>query len=346
MELIFIGPIAVGHTPLSGDTMKNQLFLERFQEIYSRIYIVDTICWRRSPWILLKLFWSLLLHRKAKTIISANPGSADVLIRIINKLPITNDIYYWVVGGSFHKMIEEKAFNVDTYKSLKGIFVQGRSMVDSLCNNGLKNAVYIPNSKIITHYGVRSSKKGDKVHFVFLSRVEEYKGCSDIMTSVNTLIKNGYDNKFDVTFYGRPSEDSEYWNNFKRMVEACPVAEYKGVLNLRDSTNYDELANYDCMLFPTYWHGEGFPGIVIDAYISSLPIIASDWNLNKDVIEDGVTGWIIPVHNINALTEKMEYAINHPEELMKMGAVCKERAARYDSREVLSEVNLKRIGIL
>ena len=345
-RLVFIGPIDQGNIPSAGDMMKNQLFLERFTEVFRHVYTVDTVGWKKKPWILFKLIGTLLMHPKALVIISANPGSANKLIGIIRSLHLKNDVFYWVVGGSFHTMIQSGEFSVETYSFLKGIFVQGQSMVDTLKQSGLNNAVYVPNSKLIEHYGEKIDKKDDIAHFVFLSRVEEYKGCTDIMNSVNQLIKKGYQDKFDVSFYGRPSEDGEYANRFIKMVAACPVAEYKGVLNLRDPLNYDELARYDCMLFPTYWHGEGFPGIVIDAYISSLPIIASDWNLNKDVIEDGVTGWIIPAHDVTALTERMEYVINNPNEVVKMGAVCKNRAALYDSRKVLSEENLKIIGLL
>lgn len=345
-KLIFIGPVNLNNIPSTGDTMKNQLFLDRFKEVFDKIYVVDTYFWKTSPSVFIKLLWYILVHRSAKIVLSASPLSSHSLIKMLYLLHVPNDIFYWVVGGSFHKMVESGQLDVNVYRSLKGIFVQGHTMVDTLTKAGLSNVLYVANSKLITHYGKKIGKKDGKTHFVFLSRVEEYKGCSDIITSADQLIRKGYQDKFDVSFYGRPSEDGAYANRFKEMVATCPVTEYKGVLNLRNPQNYDELASYDCMLFPTYWHGEGFPGIVIDAYISSLPIIASDWNLNKDVIEDGVTGWVIPAHDVNALTERMEYVINHPEEVVKMESVCKKRAALYDSREVLSEANLKKIGLL
>lgn len=345
-KLIFIGPIALGTIPKGGDTMKNQLFLERFVQVFDKVITVDTMNWKKRPWMLVRLVLVLLSHRRAKVVISANQGSADSLIKILKKLHLQNDCFYWVVGGCLHNMIKEGKFSVSTYGFLKGIFVQGQSMALSLNKSGLGNAVYVPNSKIINHYGNKLPKQDDKTHFVFLSRVEEYKGCTDIIKSVDALNRSGYQGKFDVVFYGRESEDATYAKTFQAMVDARQEVEYKGLLNLRDTKNYDELAQYDVMLFPTYWHGEGFPGIVIDAYIASLPIIASDWNLNKDVIEDGVTGWIIPSHDTEALIERMKYVIDHPEEVKKMSAVCKERAAQYDSRVVLSEDNLKKLGVL
>ena len=344
-KLVFIGPMNLGKIPSTGDSVKNQLFLDRFNEVFEHVYTVDTMYWRSRPWVLLKLLL-LFLHPKTKVVISANPGSADSFIRLLKKLPFSNEMFYWVVGGSFHKMIEEGRFNAETYKWLKGIFVQGQSMVDSLQKQGLDNAVYVANSKLIIHYGKAEKVEDGKMHFVFLSRVEEYKGCSDIMASVDTLNAKGLEDKFDVTFYGRESEDEEYAVRFREMVGQRNNVSYKGILNLRDTSNYDELSSYDVMLFPTCWHGEGFPGIVIDAYISSLPLIASDWNLNKDVIMDGETGWIIPAHDIDALTERMLYAMNHKDEVRRLSQNCKNAAAQYDSRIVLSEENLQKIGLL
>lgn len=343
--LIFIGSIDLGNIPKAGDTMKNQLFLDRFTEVFDKVFTVDTKEWKQKPWILLGLAVKLLMHHKAKIIISANPNSADKLIRIIKKFRLPNDVFYWVVGGSFHKMIKEGKFSASTYSSLKGIFVQGHTMADVLHEAGLK-AVYVPNSKLITHYGDKHIKRDKKTHFVFLSRIEEYKGCTDIIKSVDILNKEGYQGKFDVTFYGNKSETPKYTEKFHALVESHQEVSYKGLLNLRDTKNYDELAYYDVMLFPTYWHGEGFPGIVIDAYISSLPIIASDWNLNKDIIEDGKTGWIIPVHDVSALAEKMKYVIDNPTIVLEMAAKCRKKASEYDSRVVLSEENLKRLGVL
>ena len=181
---------------------------------------------------MVRLGLTLLFHRKAKVIISANPGSADTLIKAIKKMRLPNDCFYWVVGGSFHDMIREGRFSTSTYSFLKGIFVQGQSMVDSLQESGLDNAVYVPNSKIIDHYGEKRSEHDSKTHFVFLSRVEEYKGCTDIIKSVDALNQMGYKGKFDVVFYGKPSGDAEYAKLFKEMVDSHNEVEYKGLLNM------------------------------------------------------------------------------------------------------------------
>jgi len=77
------------------------------------------------------------------------------------------------------------------------------------------------------------------------------------------------------------------------------------------------------MLFPTFWVGEGFPGIIIDAYIAGLPIIASDWNLNGEIIDEKETGFIIKKKDSIQLKDKMKYFIKNPEEIIRIGNNCK-----------------------
>lgn len=345
-KLIFIGPILQGQLAQGGDTMKNQLFLQRFSQVYDSVIAIDTFGWKKQPWVFIQLVWTLLIHRKTPVVISANPGSADTLIKFIHAIGLDKNVVYWVVGGSFHDMIAEGRFSKKHYKNLKAILVQGQSMADSLSKNGLNNAQYVPNSKIINRLATKNPKTDNITHFVFLSRVEESKGCKLIFDSVDALNEQGYKKRFDVMFYGKMSEDSAFANYFDKAISEHDETRYGGLLNLREEKNYDVLAQYDVMLFPTFWHGEGFPGIVIDAYIASLPIIATDWNLNKDVVKEGETGWIIPTHDAKSLTERMKYAIEHPEIVAEMSVNSGKLALQYDSRKVLSEENLKKIGLL
>ena len=54
--------------------------------------------------------------------------------------------------------------------------------------------------------------------------------------------------------------------------------------------NYNETAShlkkYFALLFPTYFHGEGFAGCLIDAFFAGIPVIATDWLYNKDIINN------------------------------------------------------------
>ena len=48
------------------------------------------------------------------------------------------------------------------------------------------------------------------------------------------------------------------------------------------------------MLLPTHFYTEGLAGSVVDAYISGIPVIATDWKHSHEFIDDEKSGYIVP----------------------------------------------------
>jgi len=48
-----------------------------------------------------------------------------------------------------------------------------------------------------------------------------------------------------------------------------------------------------------------FSGVLIDAFISGSPVIVIDWNLNSEVVENGITSLLIEPKSSNELTKAM-----------------------------------------
>ena len=92
------------------------------------------------------------------------------------------------------------------------------------------------------------------------------------------------------------------------------------------------------MLFPTYWKGEGFPGVIIDAFVAGLPVIATDWNMNTEIIEDGVNGFIIEPKSSEALAEKMQYVMHNRKELENIRENNLARAKDYQIDKVWPQI--------
>ena len=49
------------------------------------------------------------------------------------------------------------------------------------------------------------------------------------------------------------------------------------------------------MLFPTLI--DGIPGSIIDAYISSLTVVATNWEYSHEIIDDNINGFIVPYND-------------------------------------------------
>ena len=260
-------------------------------------------------------------------------------------IPLKKNVYFWVVGGDFSFAIDNGRYSVKSLRRLNYILVQGQSMVESLSGYGLTNVIHVPNSKPITFKpAIESKEDGDIYRFVFLSRIHPDKGISEILRATERLNSLGLQNRFEVDFYGKI--EPSYEELFKSEIIKYSNVHYKGFLNLMNNDGYQTLSSYDVMLFPTYWGGEGFPGVVIDANMSGLPIIASDWNMNREVIENGKTGFIIPVRNSDMLANYMEKFINKEVDLEEMKRYCVEYIQQFDYRNVLSGELMKNIKLL
>lgn len=340
-KLIFIGPLRMGELPHSGDTMKNRLFLDRFMQEFDKVYTVDTYNWQRKPQSLIILMIYLMFIRRAKVVVSCE-ASASKIIDFLYYFRLQTKVFYWVVGSGFVDRIEKGVLPPNHYRFLKAILVQSPKMVQTLQKAGLNNAYFIPNSKPI--YNIQIQKHDtNKTRFVFVSRILPEKGLDYIFNCLKRLNGEGFSGRISIDFYGIVKE---HYLSFLEQVELFPNAKYKGLLNLTSMDGYNTLSSYDVMLFPTYYDGEGFPGVFIDAFISGLPVIATDWHYNSEVVRDGETGFIIPPKDEDALYEKMKWVISNRNIIESYRSNCIEEAKKYDRNAVLSLSNLRSIGLI
>jgi glycosyltransferase involved in cell wall biosynthesis len=78
-------------------------------------------------------------------------------------------------------------------------------------------------------------------------------------------------------------------------------------------------------VFPTLM--EGFGRNIIEAMASGLPVITTAHCAGPDLIEDGVTGFIVPIRDVDAICEKLAWINDHPKEAMEMGERARKRVS-------------------
>ena len=340
--LIFIGTIK--KVANCGESMKNHLFIERFREVFDKVITVDVYRPMKHPLNIVKTFFILLLHRHDKVVLSVSPATANKFLKMMTMLKCDN-VFYWAVGISLVNFFKNERFEVAPYKRLKAIYVQSPHMVESLKDMGLTNVQFVPNSKPIPFFPELKNKNNSLTRFVFFSRMDPTKGCEMILRCADRLYSEGYRGKFMVHFYGLIDDNKKQWFElFSKQLKASPVCSYNGFLTM-NKEGYETLSTYDVMLFPTFYIGEAFPGVLIDCFIAGVPIVASDWHFNKDIIDDS-TGIIIPAKSEDALFQTMKDILDGKVDLQTMARSCQQEAHKYDNHEVLSVANLERIGFL
>jgi len=342
--IIFVGWVNAGRPAFDGETMKNQLLIQQLRKYCDDVCVMDFYGWRKRPWVCLNLLWTLLIHPSASLVLSSSPLNVYPILKLMFFFRSKRKIIHWAVGARLltytkNGIVKAKYWNYGTIN-----LVQSRAMVQGLHECGVNNVLQVPNSKPISHIPKKSIDLNHGVKFVFLSRIIPEKGCDLILDAVQFLNQEGYGNGYGVDFYGKI--DKDYHADFIQKTEMFSNVRYQGIINLREEKNYDELAKYHVMLFPTFWEGEAFAGVFIDAFIAGLPIIVSDWNHNKEFVKHGETGIVIPAKDTAALIQAMKDVIHHKIDIVNMSINCQKEAKNHDTDTVITEELLKKIGLL
>lgn len=94
------------------------------------------------------------------------------------------------------------------------------------------------------------------------------------------------------------------------------------------------------MAFPSYYR-EGVPKSLIDACAVGRPIVTTNSIGCKDVVDDGVNGFLVPVKDSEALAKKLRILFEDKELRVRMGKAAREKAEREFSIEEVIEKHLE-----
>ena len=179
-----------------------------------------------------------------------------------------------------------------------------------------KNTYHFPNSRKFTKL---SFQRGFKKRFVFISAIKESKGINEILEA-----SKGLDNSYRVDIYG-PIVDKKYLN----MKLSNSIVSYKGVIEPKRVL--EVLVNYDVLLLPTYHKGEGYPGIIIEAFSLKIPVIATNWQAISEIVIDGKNGILIPPKSSKALLEAIKTINDNNYKELSKGALDSFREFEFES---------------
>lgn len=71
---------------------------------------------------------------------------------------------------------------------------------------------------------------------------------------------------------------------------------------------------------------EGLALVQLEAMACGIPLITTPNAGGSDIVTDGVEGFIVPIRDIEALKEKLEWCYRHPLELDQMGRAARQKA--------------------
>jgi glycosyltransferase involved in cell wall biosynthesis len=97
------------------------------------------------------------------------------------------------------------------------------------------------------------------------------------------------------------------------------------MLSRRDDVP-DLLCRSDIFVFTSLAPGEGMPGVLIEAAMAGLATVATRVPGARDVIEDGVTGWLVDIDDRAGMVDAVRRLVTDSELRTSMGRKARERA--------------------
>ncbi len=294
-----------------------------------RVTVIDTGGGRRTA---LRALITLLRAQRQCSDLVFMPGSRGLrfLLPVYEAWKRRRGIrlHYLVVGGWLPGYLRVRPGDLASLQACDGVYVQTRRMLGELREAGLDNVRLLPNFRRFPMNRQCSGPCQRPLRLVFLSRLIPEKGVGLAVEAVARINDGHADPVATLDIFGPVAAKDSAW--FDGVMEgAHPSVRYHGAL--APEMVHERLVTHDVMLFPTHYSGEGFPGVILDAMIAGIPVIASEWQDNAEFVEHGRNGLLFPVRDVEALTERVGWVIDNPNEVMRMK---REAAMRADAFHV------------
>ena len=333
-----IGRTGEGKQLFDGQTVKTRNMLKLLRDEYGSrsVITVDTFDWRhRFLQIIVETCRCLLECKDIVVLLSENGRRAFFPVLAFSARTRGTRVYQNLIGGALARNLNKYPQWVNYLNEYKVNWVESHQLVAELSARGISNAKYLPNFKYFKSSEVSNKRgHGGKWRFCTFSRVMEQKGVGDAIRTVESL--NDF-NIIDCELHVYGPIDKEYQSTFNTLLEEAQHCKYVGSVSADEGV--DMVRNYDALLFPTKWRGEGIPGTVIDALAAGVPIIGAHWEYFDEMLQEGVTGFSYEFgHNELLADTILKFVALTNDERNAMGLSCLERAKAYTPEVVAFEI--------
>lgn len=244
-------------------------------------------------------------------------------------------IYHDVIGGNLDKYVKANSKFRCYLNSFRINWVETQSMKNKLQECGINNCEVLPNFKRLNVIEAGDDNYTKPYRFCMFSRVMKEKGVEDAIEAIETINKELTEEVCKLDIFG--SIDIGYKKRFKEIIKNTTGAiNYKGVIAYDKSV--EAIKDYYALLFPTFWDGEGFPGTIVDAFSAALPVVATDWNCNAEIIVNKKNGILYPNKEIKNLKEAIYWMIDNSDKMNDLKANCSMSAKYYQPKNHIDRI--------
>ena len=163
--------------------------------------------------------------------------------------------------------------------------------------------------------------ESETLKVVFTARMVKEKGVMELIEAAEKL-RDEYEGRIEFWLCGRLANNADAVS--QEELEASCDGRYIKWLDFRKDIK-SVLEQCHIMAFPSYYR-EGVPKSLIDACAIGRPIVTTNSIGCKDVVDDGVNGFLIPAKDSEALARKLRILIEDKDLRVIMGKAARKKA--------------------
>lgn len=179
------------------------------------------------------------------------------------------------------------------------VFFQNQENQDFMLKNNVINGEYdlLPGSGVnLEQYQVLEYPAGETVDFAFIARVMKEKGIDQYLEAAEVIRAKYPETRFHICGFC----EQAYEKKLKQFGDRGIVI-YHGLVD--DITEIHKMSH--CTVHPTYYP-EGLSNVLLESAACGRPIITTDRSGCREIIEDGVNGFVVEQKNSQDLIKKIE----------------------------------------
>jgi glycosyltransferase involved in cell wall biosynthesis len=262
-------------------------------------------------------------HRSSPVAVVAHGGEA---LKYIVAARLRVPVAYYAIGtvaGSVHGGVRRIMWRqlVGRAQLVAAVSDDVADECGSLLGVEKQKLLVIPNGRDAERFHPLARSRDVPV-IVFVGRLTSGKRPEWFVELVRVLRERGVDCKAQIIGDGPLAEGLEQHARAAR------------VEMLGERPDVDQLLRgADLLVFPSLPEGEGMPGVLIEAGMSGLPVIATGVPGVSRVVDDGVTGSIVDVWDFDSLVDRALWLLRDPARRAAMGEAARARCVELFSME-------------
>lgn len=233
-----------------------------------------------------------------------------------------------IENGGLMQKISLTLYNLGLRKAQK-VFFQNTENRDFMVSHGVVKGPYdmLPGSGVnLDQYQVFPYPSGETLDFVFIARVMKEKGIDQYLDAAKEIRKRHPETRFHICGFC----EQDYEETLKELNDDGTVV-YHGLVS--DMTEIYRMIS--CTVHPTYYP-EGLSNVLLESAASGRPIITTDRSGCREVVDDGVNGFVVKQQDSQDLIEKIEKFLSlSVDERRAMGLAGRAKVEREFDRKIV-----------